>query len=101
MKRRFDPPLNKRLVAERDGYTFYSVSAFAVRNSAEPDEEFDNFADHEDFPDLIEKDEVWVSNLVVRREGEFFIADALARLKEREKGSSEDRAYTVGLNAER
>jgi hypothetical protein len=100
-RRRFNPPLNKRHFASRDGCEFYTVSAFAVRNAAEVDEEFDNFADREDFPDLIPEGEVWISDKVARREGQFFIANALARLQARAEGASAETAYTVGLNAER
>src|SRR4051794_21044018 len=90
-RRRFNPPLNKRHLTSHDGHDFYAVSAFAVRNSAQPDEEFDNFATTEDFPDLIPEGEVWISDRVVSREGRFFIADALARFKARADGADEDR----------
>lgn len=100
-RRRFNPPLNKKHLTTRDGYEFYTVRAFAVRNAARVDEEFDNFATSEDFPDLIPAGEVWVSDKVARREGQFFIADAVARLNARAAGADPDKAYTVGLNAER
>jgi hypothetical protein len=100
-KRRFTPKLNKKLYDTRDGYKIYTVNDYAIRNSSQPDEEFDHFATHDEYPDLIGKDEIWVSQSVVAREGEFFIANALARLKALAKGDPEDKAYTVGLNAER
>jgi hypothetical protein len=100
-RRRFRPPLNKRRIASEDGYAFYSISALAVRNVSERDEEFTTFATADDLPDLIPEGEVWISENLVAKERVFFIANALARLKELEAGSPLERAYTVGLNAER
>ena len=98
---RFQPKLNKRFVATRDGYDIFSINPFAIRNLAQPDEEFDNFATHDEFPDIIPEGAVWINERVMRREGEFFIANAVARLNALEKGASEDSAYTIGLNADR
>ena len=100
-ERRFRPKLNKKFFASRDGYDIYSVDAFAIRNHAQPDEEFDNFAIHDEFPDLIPEREVWMSQLAARREAEFFVADALAYFKALEDGASEDDAYDAGLRADR
>lgn len=100
-RRRFDPPLNKTPLATRGGYRFYAVSAFAVRNESKPDEEFGTFATAHEYPHLIPEREVWISGLLAPREAEFFIANALARLAELENGAGADRAYTVGLNADR
>ncbi len=99
--RHFRPSLHKTFVETRDGYRVYSVSGFAVRNAAEADEEFTTFATHGEFPDLLGEKDIWVSEELIGREGEFFVADALTRLRAREAGSPEERAYTVGLNAER
>ncbi len=101
MKRRFDPPLNKHFLTEIEGYALYAVNAFAIRNAAEPDEEFDSFATHDEFPDLIPKDQIWLSDKSLPREGRFIITDAVARLKARDQGLSESKAYDVGLAVER
>jgi len=98
---RFQPKLNKHFVATRDGYDIFSINPFAIRNLAQPDEEFDNFATHNEFPDIIPKGEIWINERAMRREGEFFSANAIARLQALEDGASEDSAYTVGLNADR
>jgi hypothetical protein len=98
---RFQPKLNKRFVATRDGYDIFSINPFAIRNLAQPDEEFDNFATHNEFPDIIPKGEIWINERAMRREGEFFSANAIARLQALEDGASEDSAYTIGLNADR
>jgi hypothetical protein len=100
-KRHFNPPLRKRFVTSCEGYDLYSVNAFAVRNIAQPDEEFTNFATKDDFPNLIPAGEIWVSDRNLEKEGVFFLANAIARLKERERGASDDRATDAGLAAER
>ncbi len=96
----FSPKLHKRLVFRQDDYKFYTVNALTVRNVAQPDEEFGNFALAEDFENLIPEGEVWISEKTFPQEGLFFIADALTRLKELERGVAEDKAYTAGLDAE-
>jgi hypothetical protein len=98
---RFNPSLNKALIRKSDGLAFYRVNAFAVRNEAQPDEEFTNFANRDDFPHLIPEGEVWIAEKIAEREADFFIADAVARTKAFSAGASEAKAYTVGLNAER
>src|SRR5260370_32076370 len=100
-KRQFQPRLNKRFVATHEGWDVYSVDASAIRNIAQPDEEFGNFATCEEFPDLIPKGEIWVGEKNLDKEGVFFIADALTRMTEKEKGSPDEKAYTAGLNVER
>src|SRR5574340_1284360 len=100
-RRRFSPALHKRFAAARDGYDVYTVNAFGFRNSAEPDEEFGNVATHEDFPDLIPEGEIWTVDATYRREGQFFVANALAELKSREEGKSQSDAFDAGVEAER
>jgi len=99
-KQRFFPGLRKKFLSEQDGYRVFSVDAFAVRNEAKADEEFTNFATPDDFPDLIPDGEIWISDEVAEDEGVFFIAGAITRLKEVERGIDEERAYADGLKAE-
>ena len=100
-KNRFHPRLHKRFVLEHHGYKVYSVNALAVRNSGPGNEEFDNFAIHDELPRLIPKDEIWVAERALPREGVFFIADALTRLQEAARGMPEGAAYTAGLHVQR
>src|SRR5438552_2982518 len=100
-KRYARPKIHKQFVATHEGYRIYSIDASAIRNIALPDEEFTNFATHEEFPDLIGKGEIWLGEKNLDREGVFFIANALARFREKERGASDDRAYTAGLEVER
>src|SRR5438270_6312554 len=97
----FDPKLNKKRILVHADYTVYSVNGFAVRNVAQPDEEFGSFATNDEFPDLIPKGEIWVSEKIADREAVFFIANALTCLKRQEAGASEDRAYDEALQVER
>jgi hypothetical protein len=98
---RFNPKLHKRRVLTRADYTVYSVNGLAVRNVAQPDEEFGNFATQDDFPDLIPKGEIWISEKIAEREGVFFIANALTQLALQARGASSERCYDEGLEVER
>lgn len=53
--------LNKRFIARHNDHDFYAVNGYAVRDIAQPDEEFGCFATAADFPKLIPKGEVWLS----------------------------------------
>ena len=99
-KNHFNPKLNKVRLFDHQDFTVYSVNGFAVRNVAQPDEEFGNFAMHDGFPHLIPKDELWISEKVAAKEGIFFIANALTRLARKANGAAE-KAYDDGLEVER
>ncbi len=95
------PKLAKRFVLAHNGYKVYAVDPLAARDVSRSDEEFSNFATHEDFPRLIPNHEIWVNDKVLDQEGIFFIADALTRLQEEQRGVPPETAYTAGLNVER
>lgn len=92
---------NKRFIIRHENYAIYSVNALAVRDATQSDEEFGNFATHEQFPRLIPKGQIWIADKSIQKEGLFYIANVLARMKEQDKGTPEDQAYTAGLNVER
>ena len=98
--RRYDPKLNKKCMFVHAEYTAYTVNGFAVRNASQPDEEFGNFATHGEFPDAIEKNEIWVSAKLAPKEGVFFLANALTYLARQAVGTT-DQAYDDGVAAER
>jgi len=98
---RFHPKLNKKRIFTHPECTVYSVNGLAMRNVAQPDEEFGNFATHEEFPHVIPKGELWVSEKTVGEEGLFFIADVLARLHAKANGAAPATAYEIGLKVER
>jgi hypothetical protein len=93
--------LNKRFISTHDGHRFYAVNTYAVRDIAQPDEEFGSFATREDFPTLIPRGEVWLAEQTIDQEGLFFIANAVTQLKERARGVPDDQAYTEGIHVER
>src|SRR5947209_6246825 len=93
----FDPPLHKRFIATHEGWDVYSVDASALRNIAKPDEEFGNFATNDQFPDLIPAHQIWIGEKNLDKEGVFFIANALTRVRQTEDGVPEARAYVAGL----
>jgi hypothetical protein len=99
-KYHFNPNLNKTRVLTHADYTVYAVNAYSVRNAAKPDEEFGNFATHDDFRDLIPKEEIWISEKLASREGVFFIANALAQQIRQAGGPSAENAYDEGLKVE-
>src|SRR5436189_3495590 len=96
----FQPKLCKKRVLTHADFTVYSVNGLAVRNAAQPDEEFGNFATQDEFPDLIPKGEIWISEKLAPKEGVFFIANALTQLKRQADGAT-DKAYDDGLAVER
>jgi hypothetical protein len=96
----FHPKLHKKRVLTHADCTVYSVNGLAVRNAAKPDEEFGNFATKDEFPTLIPKGEVWISEKLAPKEGIFFIANALTQLKSQAEGAT-DKAYDDGLEVER
>lgn len=97
----FQPRLRKRRVLAHEDFTVYSVNGLAVRNAAQPDEEFGNFATRDEFPNLIPEGEIWISEKLVSKEGIFFIADALTQLARQAAGVGPETAYDDGLEVER
>jgi hypothetical protein len=95
------PPLHKRRLFVHDSYTMYGVDPLAVRDQSRGAEEFGNFAVHDEFPRTIPKDEIWITDRLANEEGILFAANAIAQLRARAAGASEDRAYAAGENVER
>lgn len=92
--------LNKRFIATHDKFDFYPVNGYAVREIAQPDEEFGCFATMRDFTSLIPKGDVWLAEQTIEREGLFIIANALTQLKEEVRGTPDHRAYNRGIEVE-
>jgi hypothetical protein len=100
-KHHFSPRLRKRRVLTHADCTVYSVNGFAVRNAAQPDEEFGNFATRDEFPHLIPEKGIWISQKLAEREGVFFIAHALTRQARQAAGLSPEKAEEEALEVER
>lgn len=92
--------ISKKRVATHGPYEVYSVDATALRTSDEGNEEFGNFATHDEFPKLIGKDEIWIADKLLNREGLFYVVNALTRLARQSRGQSKDAAYQGGLELE-
>jgi hypothetical protein len=95
------PRIKKRLISAHHDYQLYSVDATALRTSDEGNEEFGNFATHEEFPHLIDKHEIWIAAELLEREGLFYQVNALARLARKDRGQTDEKAYEAGLEVER
>lgn len=93
--------LKKSLVGRHQGYRVFSINALAVRNSGNGNEEFGNFATHDEFPRLIGKDEIWIADHLVEREGLYYLANASSRLHRLALGQREETAYEAGEAVER
>jgi hypothetical protein len=100
MERQYDPKLNKKRYLNHADCVVYTVNGYAVRNATQQDEEFGNFATHDEFPDCIGEREVWVSEKLAAREGVFFAANALTYLA-RVAAGAPNAAYDAGIEAER
>ncbi|HVX11017.1 MAG TPA: hypothetical protein VHC22_07550 [Pirellulales bacterium] len=94
------PNIHKKLISSHHDYQLYSVDATALRTSAEGNEEFGNFATHDEFPHLIGPKEIWVADKLLEREGLFYQVNALARLGREGRGQTKDSAYEAGLKLE-
>lgn len=93
--------LKKKFVLSQQGWQVFTVDPFAIRRVALPDEEFTNFATKDDFPDLIPAGEIWIARQNLEIEGLFFIANALAQVKQKEQGKPDKKAYEHGVQIER
>ncbi len=98
---RAHPKLRKRHITTLYGRSIFGVNAYAVRDTARPDEEFGNFATCDEFRDLIPPGQVWLSDKNWETEGLFFIANAITRLEQAEQGAAEETAYDAGIEVER
>jgi hypothetical protein len=85
--------IQKRRVSRYGHYVIFLVNGPQVRKSSLSAEEFTNFAIHDDFPNLIPKNEIWISNEVSGEERYFAIHDALYQLKCIQRGMSKSEAY--------
>jgi hypothetical protein len=93
--------VDRRVVMSQQGFDICTVDSFEVRDLTRADEEFTNFAIHEDFPDLIPEREIWIDRRLFREEAVYYLANALVRLKVRRDGALEIAAYRAGLKMER
>ena len=79
------------------GMKIVRVDSKTFRNTSLPHEEFCTVAIHEDFPDAIAKNEIWVDSSVSKKELPHIVSGAMARIKHLRKGDSSIRSYKNGL----
>lgn len=88
----------KKYIGSYGQYKFYFVDDLEIRNSSLENEEFTNYALYEDFPNLIPRNEVWISKNISRDEASIIIDEALENIKLRLRGFSRELAYNLALS---
>jgi len=82
-------------------YKVFTVDEEALRDTSQYAEEFNDYGIHAFFPKLIPQKEVWIGQQVKEGERFFLLHNALAQLKEIEKGTGKDKAYNIGIKEEK
>lgn len=96
-----DNKFRKKFLKSMKGYKLYSVDDKQIRDNSLADEEFSDYAIHDDFPKLIPEDELWLSDKLSNKELPIIIAGAIKRLKLLERGYSPDEAYKKAVAYEK
>ena len=73
------------------------VDSKAFRNTSLPHQEFCTVAIHEDFPEAIAKDEIWVDSSVSKKELPNIVSGAMTRIRNLRNGYSSIKSYKIGL----
>lgn len=84
-------------VLNRGGLKAYLVDAEKIRDMSLHDEEFTNYAIHDDFPKMIPKGEIWISNLSNDPEREYYVDEALKRIYYSRTGMNSKQAYEKAI----
>ena len=85
----------------QDDYKVRFVGAYQLRNLSLDAEEFGDWAVHDQFPDLIPKDEIWIDDRVNHDDRSAFFDAAMAYLLARKKGKDIDEAYKIAEDCEK
>lgn len=78
-------------------YTVFLVNEEEVRNQSIKLQEFSNYGIYSDFPHLIPKHEIWISNHISEDERFILINEALCRIRHEKNGASPKKAYEIAL----
>jgi hypothetical protein len=76
------------------------IDADRLRSHSLSTEEFGSYAIHDDF-DIVPQGEIWVSDATPEGERQFFIDNAITRMRALENGKSPEDAYDEGIQEER
>lgn len=90
--------LDKKKLDKIGDYRIYSVNASAIRNTSQGDDEFNHFATHLEFPDLVPNNEIWISRDIAKREIPFLIHNGINQYEGKKKGK---KWYDYALKKER
>lgn len=93
--------VKKSLLDNYGGYNVYLVNEEEIRDIKLEDEEFTNFAIHDQFPSLIPKDEIWIGKEVSEKERVFFINNAVKLSNLLKNGVEDNKAYDIALKYEK
>ena len=88
---------DKKYLGEVKGYKVFTVDDKKIRDSSLADEEFSDFAIHHDFPKLVPKNEVWISDREKNSDDERVITtfSAIKRAEALKRGVSKDKAWDI------
>jgi len=79
-------------------YKIFLVDDFETRNTSAAHEEYSDFGIHSDFPSMIPKNEIWISNRITERERQFYILQALRYQSLIDQGLDQGTAYDKSLS---
>ena len=82
------------------GMNIVRVDSKKFRKTSLKHQEFCTVAIHEDFPDVIAKDEIWIDNSVTKEEMPHILDGVMERIKNLRNGKSSSKSYENGLKAD-
>ncbi len=80
----------------REGLKAYLVDDFAMRNINQKDEEFSNYAIHDDF-DIIPEGEIWIAKRSDKPERVYYVDEALKRIHYLKAGDTPKKSYEKAI----
>lgn len=92
---------HKKLRETIGNLKIYEVDEFEIRNQSRAHQEFSNYGTNDLFPDMIPKNEVWVSKYVKPEEYPYLKEEFLNYMKFVKQGMNPYRAYEEALARER
>lgn len=89
--------LHKKLLEKIGKYSIYTVNAEAIRDTSVSDDEFNHFATHLEFDDLVPNNEVWISQDISKHERQFLIHNGLHQYEAKHQGKKDWYDYALRL----
>lgn len=86
---------DKKLIDQIGPHRIYSVNASKIRNKSVADDGFNHFATHLEFPSIVPKNEIWVSQDIDKKETPFLITNGLNQYKAQKKGVKDPYDYAL------